>query len=180
MELDAGVLGVHAGHRRDLQLRLHSGAERAAGDAVAAGQERGPRHEEIGLGRGHQPDQLGHRALALLGGVVVAADHRRHDRTGVAQRLLHRAGSAHGTVHGLGPDASLVLAAELAEELVDVADDAQRPWLHHRTSAITRVAPTCSIAPHTVPYVARISPTSRGARSSAPTTRSMAGSVSGS
>src|SRR5207247_10475228 len=56
-----------------------------------------------------------------------------------------------------------------------------KPWRasHHRTSAITRVAPICSIAPHNPPYVVRVSPRSFGARSSAPTTRSIAGSVIG-
>jgi hypothetical protein len=84
----------------------------------------------------------------LLGGVVVAAGHRGHHRAGVAERLLDRAGGAHRAVQGLGADPRLVLAAELAEELVDEADDTQG---HHRTSAITRVAPICSIAPQSAP-----------------------------
>ena len=133
------------------ELRLHGRAERAAGDAVAAGEERGSGHEQIGLRRGDQREQLGHRALGLLGGVVVAAGDRRHHRAGIPERLLHRAGGADRAVHRLGPDAGLVLAAELTEELVDEADDAHRLALHHRTSAITAVAPTCSIAPHTAP-----------------------------
>src|SRR5262249_11414425 len=161
-------------------LRLHGRAEHAAGDTVAARQERGPGHHEIRLRCGNQGDQLGHRALGLLGGVVVAAGHRGHDRAGVAQRLLYRARGSYSAVHRLWAHAGLILAAELAEELVDEADDAQRLRLHHRTSAITRVAPTCSIAPHTAPYVVATSPTSFGARSSAPTTRSIAGRRSGS
>ena len=151
IELDAGILRVHAGDGRYLQLGLDRGAERAARHAVAAGQERGPGHEEIGPRRGHEAHQLGGRALGLLGRVVVAADHRRDDRARVAERLLDGSRGADRPVHDLGPDAGLLLAAELAEELVEVADDSQRLGRHHRTSAITLVVPTCSIAPQSPP-----------------------------
>src|SRR5437870_5092446 len=124
--------------RSNLQLRLHGGAERAARDAVAAGQERGPADDEVGPRRGHQGDHLRHRAIRLLGGVIVAADHRRHDRTRVAERLLDGARGAHGAVDHLRPNARLLLAAELAKELVEVADHAQGFGRHHGTSAITR------------------------------------------
>src|SRR5207249_282196 len=99
-----------------------------------------------------------------LGRVVVTADHRGHDRARVAERLLDGARRADRAVGHLWPDAGLLLPAELAEELIEVAD---HPQGHHRTSAITRVAPTCSIAPHSPPYVARVSPRSVGARSPA-------------
>src|SRR4029450_12556227 len=66
------------------------------------------------------------------------------------------------------------------EELVEVADDSQRLGRHHRTSAITLVVPTCSIAPQSPPYVKRLPPRRFAARSSAPITRSIAGKVSGS
>ena len=151
VELDAGILGVHASNGRNLQLGLRRDAERAARDAVAARQERGPRDQQIGARRGHQRDQLGGRALGLLGGVVVATDHRRDDRARVAERLLNGPRGADGAVDHLRPDAGFVLAAELAEELVEVADNPQGLSCHHRTSAITLVAPTCSIAPQSPP-----------------------------
>src|SRR6266850_364837 len=180
VELDARILAVHASHRRDLQLGLHGGAQRAARDAIAAGQEGGAGDEEVRPRRGHEGDQLGNRAIRLLGGMVVAADHRRDDGARIAEGLLDGPCRADGAVEHLRSDAGLLLAAELAEELIEERDHAQRPGRHHRTSAITRVVPTCSIAPHSPPYVARVSPRSFAARSSAPTTRSTAGSVSGS
>jgi hypothetical protein len=148
IELYAGVLHVHAGHRRHLELCLHGCAERAARDAVAAGQERGAGDEDVGSGAGDQWEHLRDRPLGMLGGVVVAADHRGHDRARRVERLLDGSRGADGAFDDLRADARLFLAAELAEELIDVADDSQG---HHRTSAITRVAPTCSIAPQSPP-----------------------------
>ena len=72
----------------------------------------------------------------MLGNVVVTTDHRGHDRARVTERLLNGARGADGAVDHVRPDAGLLLAAELTEELIDVADHAQS---HHRTSAITRV-----------------------------------------
>src|SRR5207247_11174304 len=76
--------------------------------------------------------QLGRRAICVLGSVVVTTDHRGHDRARVTERLLNGARGADGAVDHVRPDAGLLLAAELTEELIDVADDAQS---HHRTSA---------------------------------------------
>src|SRR5207247_2534086 len=157
MQLDTGGLGVHSGHGGNLQLGLHRSAERSTRDAVAAGQERGPCDDEVGPRRRHHGDQLGRRAICVLGSVVVTTDHRGHDRARVTERLLNGARGAAGAVDPVRPDAGLRLAA-----------------------ASTRVAPICSIAPHNPPYVVRVSPRSFGARSSAPTTRSIAGSVIGS
>jgi hypothetical protein len=139
---------VHAGHGRNLQLRLHGGAQRAARDAVTACQEGGAGDEKVRLLRRHQSDQLGNRAIRVLGGVIVAADDRRDDGARVAERLLDGPSRADSAVDHLGSGAGLLLAAELTEELIDERDHAQR---HHRTSAITRVSPTCSIAPQSPP-----------------------------
>ena len=149
IEIDAGILGVHARDRRDLQRGLRRRAERAARDAIAAGEERGAGDQQVGTLGGDERQHLAHRAFGLLRHVVVAADHRGHDGARVPERLLHGARGADRALRELRTDAGLLFAAELAEELVHVADDSQ--CAHHRTSAISVVAPTCSIAPQSVP-----------------------------
>jgi hypothetical protein len=56
----------------------HRSAQRAAHDAVAAGEERRAGDTRSGA-RGHQRGELGDRAVGLLGGVVVPADHGGDD-----------------------------------------------------------------------------------------------------
>jgi len=61
--------------------------------------------------------------LGLLGDVVVSRDDRRHHGAGVAEGLLHRARGTDGAVQCVRGHAGLLLATELTEELVHVADD---------------------------------------------------------
>ena len=129
-------------------------AERAARHAIAPREEGGARDDEIRLLGGDEVEHLRHRRVRTLRDVVVARDHGRDHAARVAQRLLDGARGAHGPGEHLRPDAGLVLAADLAEELVQVA----RPLgvrsstiPSHCTSDISRDAPTCSMAPQIAP-----------------------------
>ena len=174
---------MHAGHRGHAQLGLDRRAERAARHAVAAGEEGGPGDHEIGRSAATSASDLADGALGLLGDVVVAADHRRHHGARVAQRLLDGARRADGAGPHLGPDAGALLAAELAEELVDVADDAQRlgrPITAPPAITLRSLPDLLDRAAERRRTSTRVAPRSRRRQSSAPIARSIAGTSTGS
>ncbi len=137
VQLDAGVLLVHASDGRDTQLAGDGLAEGAASLAVAAGVEGGASQEQRGRRLAHQGENLGGGLLRLLGEVVVAAHHRAHERAVGAEERHEGAAGADRFGHEPRADAGRLLAADLAEELVEVEDHAHGR-LAHRVASDSR------------------------------------------
>jgi hypothetical protein len=97
-----------------------------ARQAVAPGAEGRPRHQRRGTeGLQLAPDGLD-GGLLLLRHMVVAADDRAHDPRMVAQGRLERAPGPDRLGTHRHADRGALLAADSAEELVEIVGDAQR------------------------------------------------------
>ena len=122
-KVDGRVLGVHPRYCRYMQLARDGGGHIAAADAVAARVEGRPRDEEVGLQLADYGETLGGRARRVVGEVVVAAYHRRDYLAAVLQKILKELGRAYGLMLYGKADVGHLLSADLAEELVYIADD---------------------------------------------------------
>jgi hypothetical protein len=119
----ARVFGMHGGDGGHVTALRHPAGERAR-QAVAPGAEGRPGDEQVRLPPIELRGDGARRLLCLLAGEVVAADDRGLDERARAQRDLQEAAGADGAGLHRHPDRGLVLAADAAEELVQVVHDA--------------------------------------------------------
>ena len=118
--IDAGILGMHGGHRRDAPLR-RCGNERPARVAVTPRAECRTGYEDVRTFLLQVAEQRRERLFLMLGEIVVPAGERRNDLDlpELARKPATRTDSP--------PEARrwslrLVLSAQASEELVHVVD----------------------------------------------------------
>ena len=134
---DGRVLRIHPGHRGNAEGSGHA-ARQGTAQTVAAGVESGAGDHEIGpVALQRIPHARAGHFFALRD-VVVAADERGHHRALGPQRLLERASRAHRSLAHLERCLSPLLAADAAEELVQVVHHAD--WLFHGASVPSQSA----------------------------------------
>ena len=106
-----------------MQLARNGGGHVSAADAVTPRVEGRASDEEIRLQFAHYREPFGSRARRVVGEVVVAAYHSRYNFAFVFQKVLKELRRADGLMFYGKTDVGHLLSADLAEELVYIADD---------------------------------------------------------